>query len=241
MVRTPGVLWDRVMTRTLLLTLGVLLPVPLVAEPLAEPPVIGSAGGSLSLLVVAREQRLVGVPGQPVGWVYEICRYRASVGARRRCPGPGTTAEQLTTCPRADDPPVSPYGGVRLQVEPGDTLRVRLVNCLPAVARGRPFAGEFKHVGEEGETLLQYNPTNLHTHGLLVEPRCPTPGDNTYGDWIFVLAIDPQNHPPAELVGRHSCQATEPAAGRIGHGRHSVGLDVKTDGIVDYRYRAIDP
>ena len=47
----------RVMTRTLLLTLGVLLPVPLVAEPLAEPPVIGSAGGSLSLLVVAREQR----------------------------------------------------------------------------------------------------------------------------------------------------------------------------------------
>ena len=57
MVRTPGVLWDRVMTRTLLLTLGVLLPVPLVAEPLAEPPVIGSAGGSLSLLVVAREQR----------------------------------------------------------------------------------------------------------------------------------------------------------------------------------------
>ena len=241
MVRTPGVLWDRVMTRTLLLTLGVLLPVPLVAEPLAEQPVIGSAGGSLSLLVVAREQRLVGVPGQPVGWVYEICRYRASEGARRRCPGPGTTAEQLTTCPRADDPPVSPYGGVRLQVEPGDTLRVRLVNCLPAVARGRPFAGEFKHVGEEGETLLQYNPTNLHTHGLLVEPRCPTPGDDTYGDWIFVLAIDPQNHPPAELVGRHSCQATEPAAGRIGHGRHSVGLDVKTDGIVDYRYRAIDP
>src|SRR5215468_12362258 len=86
----PGVLSGCAMTRTLLLTLGVLLPVPLAAEPLAEPPVIASAGGSLGLLVVAREQRLVGLPGQPVGWVYEICRYRASEGPRRRCPSPGT-------------------------------------------------------------------------------------------------------------------------------------------------------
>ena len=225
------------MRRTLFLTLGVLLPVPLAAEPLVEPPVIESAGGSLGLLVVAREQRLVGVPGQPVGWVYEICRHRASDGPRRRCPAPGISAQQLTTCPGATDPPVSPYGGVRIQLTPGDTFRVRLVNCLPAVARDRPFAGEFKHVGEEGETLLQYNPTNLHTHGLLVAPRCPTPGDDTYGDWIFVLGIDPRNHPPGELVGRHSCQPTEPGAARIGHGRHSVGLDVTADGVVNYRYQ----
>src|SRR5215470_8400178 len=232
-----GVLSRPVMPRTLFLTLGILLPVMLAAEPLAEPPVIGSAGGSLGLLVVAREQRLNGVPGQPVGWVYEVCRYRASDGPRRRCPVPGATGAQLNTCPGAADPPVSPYGGVRIQLTPGDTLRVRLVNCLPAVARDRPFAGEFKHVGEEGETLLHYNPTNLHTHGLLVDPRCPTPGDDTYGDWIFVLAVDPRNHPPADLVGRHSCQATEAAAGRIGHGRHSVGLDVTADGVVNYRYR----
>ena len=225
------------MFRTLLLTLSVLLPVPLAAEPLAEPPVLGSAGGSLGLLIVAREQRLVGVPGQPVGWVYEICRYRASDGPRRRCPASGTTAAQLTRCPGAEDPPVSPYGGVRLQLAPGDTLRIRLVNCLPAVARDRPFAGEFKHVGEAGDTLLQYNPTNLHTHGLLVEPRCPTSSDDTYGDWVFVLAIDPRNGPPADLVGRNSCQSSEPAAGRIGHGRHSVGLDVTPDGVVNYRYK----
>jgi FtsP/CotA-like multicopper oxidase with cupredoxin domain len=225
------------MFRTLLLTLSVLLPVPLAAEPLAEPPVIGSAGGSLGLLVVAREQRLVGVPGQPVGWVYEICRYRASDGPRRRCPAPGATAAMLSTCPGAEDPPVSPYGGVRLQLSPGDTLRIRLVNCLRAVARDRPFAGEFKHVGEAGDTLLQLNPTNLHTHGLLVEPRCPTASDDTYGDWVFVLAIDPRNRPPADLVGRHSCQSSEPAAGRIGHGRHSIGLDVTPDGVVNYRYR----
>jgi hypothetical protein len=105
------------------------------------------------------------------------------------------------------------------------------------VARDRPFAGEFKHVGEEDETLLQYNPTNLHTHGLLVEPRCPVPGDETYGDWVFVLAIDPRNHPPADLVGRNSCQPTEPGARRIGHGHHSMGLDVTSDGVVNYRYR----
>ena len=235
--RVQAVLWGRVMTRTLVLTLGILLPVPLAAEPLVEPPVIDSAGGSLGLLIVAREQRLAALPGEPVGWVYEICRYRSSEGPRRRCPAPGTSAEQLTACPGAEDPPVSPYGGVRLQLEPGDTLRVRLVNCLPAVARDRPFAGEFKHVGEEGETLLQYNPTNLHTHGLLVEPRCPAPGDETYGDWVFVLAIDPRNHPPADLVGRNSCQPTEPGARRIGHGHHSMGLDVTADGVVSYRYR----
>lgn len=46
------------MPRTLFLTLGILLPVLVAAEPLAEPPVIESAGGSLGLLVVAREQRL---------------------------------------------------------------------------------------------------------------------------------------------------------------------------------------
>ncbi|RPH70500.1 MAG: hypothetical protein EHM78_11225 [Myxococcaceae bacterium] len=222
---------------TLLPVACVLLREAAAAESLAEPPVIASSKGALEVLVVAREQRLVGLPGQPVGWVYEVCRYRSSDGPRRRCPAPGVTAEQLSTCPTAADPAVSPYGGVRLQVEPGDTFRVRLVNCLPGVARDRPFAGEFKHEGEDGETLLQLNPTNLHTHGLLVEPRCPTPEDDTYGDWVFVLAIDPRNRPPPELVGRHACQATGAGAERAGHGHHSVGLDVTNDGVVNYRYR----
>jgi hypothetical protein len=57
-------------------TLSVLLPVRLSAEPLAEPPVIGRAGRSLGLLVVARKQRLPGVAAEPIGWVDEICRYR---------------------------------------------------------------------------------------------------------------------------------------------------------------------
>jgi FtsP/CotA-like multicopper oxidase with cupredoxin domain len=205
------------------------------AEPLAEPPVLESSGGSLEVLMVAREQRLSTLPGRPVGWVYEICRYRSSDGPLRRCPAPGLTPAQLTTCPGAEDPAVSPYGGTRLQLEPGDTLRVRLVNCLPRVARDHPFAGEFKHVGEGGETLLQYNPTNLHTHGLLVEPRCATAADDSYGDWIFVLAMNPRNDFPPELVGRSACQATAAGAPRAGHGHHSMGFDISGDGVVSYR------
>lgn len=205
------------------------------AEPLADPPVLESSGGSLEVLMVAREQRLTTLPGRPVGWVYEICRYRSSDGPLRRCPGPGLTPAQLTACPAAGDPGISPYGGVRLQLQPGDTLRVRLVNCLPRVARDHPFAGEFKHVGEGGETLLQFNPTNLHTHGLLVEPRCASPTDDTYGDWIFVLAMNPANDFPRELVGRSACQATAAGAARAGHGHHSMGFDVSGDGVVSYR------
>jgi FtsP/CotA-like multicopper oxidase with cupredoxin domain len=214
---------------------GCLVSAIVAAEPLADPPVLESSGGSLEVLMVAREQRLTTLPGRPVGWVYEICRYRSSDGPRRRCPGPGLTPAQLTACPGAGEPGISPYGGVRLQLEPGDTLRVRLVNCLPRVARDHPFAGEFKHVGEGGETLLQFNPTNLHTHGLLVEPRCATPTDDTYGDWIFVLAMNPANDFPRELIGRSACQATAPGAARAGHGHHSMGFDITGDGVVSYR------
>ena len=207
------------------------------AEPLLEPPVLESSHGSLRVLVVARQQRLGSLPGKPVGWVYEVCRDGPADGPRRRCPAAGLTREQLTTCPGPEDPPVSPYGGVRIQLEPGDDFRVRLVNCLPKVARDQPYPGEFRHVGAEGDTLLQYNPTNLHTHGLLIEPRCATGPDDPYGDWIFVLAIDPRNAFPPELVGRHSCQPTGPGVDRAGRGHHSASWDITPDGVVSYRFR----
>jgi len=205
------------------------------AEPLVDPPVLASRSGVLQVMVVAREQRLTNLPGQPVGWVYEICRYTPQDGPLRRCRAPGLTRAQLLACPSAVDPAVSPYGGVRLQVEPGDTLRVRFVNCLPPVSRDRPFPGEFKFVGAGGETLLRYNPSNLHTHGLLVEPRCATATDASYGDWMFVLAINPENAFPSSLVGRHTCQATGADAERVGSGKHSAHYDVTADGVVDYR------
>ena len=221
----------------LVLAVACLLSAAVAAEPLREPPVLASVNGSLEVLIVAREQRLSTLPGQPVGWVYEVCRYRASDGPLRRCPAPGLTREQLAMCPGAGDPGTSPYGGVRFQLEPGDEFRVRLVNCLPKVARDQPFPGEFKFVGAEGDTLLQYNPTNLHTHGLLVEPRCATGASDVYGDWMFVLAIDPRNGFPPELVGRHSCQATGRGTERIGRGRHSSHWDITADGVVNYAFR----
>ena len=55
-----------------------------------------------------------------------------------------------------------PLGGVRLQLNPGDTLKIRLVNKLPP----NPDA---KHIADN--PMLIGNPTNLHTHGLIVEPH----------------------------------------------------------------------
>ena len=205
------------------------------AEALVDPPALESRNGVLQILMVARAQHLTTLPGQPVGWVYEICRYNPKDGPLRRCPAQGLGREQLLTCPAAADPPVSPYGGVRLQVDPGDTLRIRFVNCLPPVAHDRPFPGEYRFVGVGGEALLQYNPSNLHTHGLLVEPRCATPSDDSYGDWMFVLAINPANGFPPGLVGRHSCQATAAGAEPVGPGKHSAHYDVTADGVIDYR------
>jgi FtsP/CotA-like multicopper oxidase with cupredoxin domain len=205
-------------------------------EALVDPPVLKARNGNLQVMVVAREQRLTTLPGRPVGWVYEICPYAPADGALRRCPTPGVARAQLATCPTAEDPPVTPYGGARLQVEPGDELRIRFVNCLPPVAHDRPFPGEFRFVGAGGETLLQYNPSNLHTHGLLVEPRCATGADPTYGDWMFVLALNPAGGFPRSLAGRHACQPTSPRASEAPVD-HSTHWDIAPDGVVDYRIR----
>src|SRR6185503_20858307 len=90
---------------------------------LLEPPVFKSRDGVLDIMVVAIPQPIAGIsftpPGgreviHPMGWVYQICP-RPPSGLR--CPaGAGT---------------VSPYGGARLALEPGDTLKVRFVNRLP--------------------------------------------------------------------------------------------------------------
>lgn len=136
----------------LALALTSILPRRAGAEALVDPPVLASKDRVLQVLVVAREQKLSTLPRQPVGWVYEICRYDPKDGPLRRCPAPGVTPRQATTCPAAADPAVSPYGGIRLQLEPGETLRMRFVNCLPTVAHDRPFPGEFKHVGAGGNT-----------------------------------------------------------------------------------------
>jgi L-ascorbate oxidase len=142
---------------------------PAPGEPLREPPVFASSNGEISVLMVAAAQS-VDFPGgvTTTAWPYEVC-YRPAGPAPDVCPaGAGQ----------------HPLGGVRLQLEPGDTLRIRLVNKLPP-------ALDAKHAAENPE--LANNPTNLHTHGLIVEPhRAEGPGD-TYGDYVFVVVRNPDN------------------------------------------------
>jgi L-ascorbate oxidase len=104
-----------------------------------EPTVISSSNGVLDLLMIARAKPVStitytppgGSPMNPTGWVYEICPRPAS---SNRCP-PGST--------------VSDYGGVRLALQKGDTLKIRLVNELPQIDPAK-----LTHVLEPGQANL---------------------------------------------------------------------------------------
>ncbi len=147
---------------------------PANAATLNELPVLKSQGGVLDLLVVARGDKLTTLsPLKPDGWVFDICLR----------PADGSEA-----CP-ARPPGTNLYGGTRLQLQAGDTLKMHLVNKLPMVA-------DSEHANERGYGYLASNPTNLHTHGLLVSPRFPTQKNPTYGDNIFVMTLNPDNPPP---------------------------------------------
>ena len=112
----------------------------------------------------------------PAAWVYEVCYWRDAVG---------------DTCP-ADSRTASKYGGMRLQLDPGDHLRIRFINQLP------PAPPDAEHAQGEMHEMLKDNPTDLHTHGLIVEPRRATPSNPTYGDYIYVLA-----YPKGKLPHMH--------------------------------------
>jgi FtsP/CotA-like multicopper oxidase with cupredoxin domain len=142
------------------------------AGPYVEPPVFASAGGVLDIVMVARAQQVRTLsPFLPDGWVYDVC--------------PRLAPDQMD-CPRSHQ---QWYGGMRLQLQQGDHLKIRLVNKLP------PAFGA-KHSVEKGLEYLTLNPTNLHTHGLLVRPHYPTLGNPTYGDNVFVLTLNPDNGRP---------------------------------------------
>src|SRR5208282_5106783 len=110
------------------------------------------------------------VPGfTPTGWYYTVCQ-RPKTGTS--CPsGPGT---------------VSSYGGFRLALQPGDELKIRLVNNLPVMP---PSSVERIH----NDPLLALNPTDLHTHGLIV-PASPNttapPALPVYGDFVLTAIFN---------------------------------------------------
>lgn len=153
------------------------------AEDIVEPAVFTSAGGVLDVLMIAKPKAVPtiaylprgGGPAiNPIAWVYEVCA-RPATG--NTCP-PGAAT-------------VSDYGGVRLALRAGDVLKIRLVNHLPPLDPAK-----LKHAAELGQDNLFRNPTNLHTHGLIVPPRVPTLSDPTFGDYVFLEIYNTANGMP---------------------------------------------
>jgi FtsP/CotA-like multicopper oxidase with cupredoxin domain len=149
-----------------------------------EPPVFASSRGVLDLLMIAMPQPVPSIvytpPGNPAmnptGWVYQICPRALATG--NQCP--------------AGSPTTSNYGGVRLALQKGDELKIRLVNRLP----GPLDPIKVTHSADPGGGNLPLNLTNLHTHGLVVQARAPTMSDPTFGDYIFVEIYNSANGIP---------------------------------------------
>ncbi|WP_162601199.1 multicopper oxidase domain-containing protein [Occallatibacter savannae] len=133
-----------------------------------NPPSFSSSHGVLDLLLIARPQTIHLGAFSPTAYIYEVCQ--TSLAANDQCP--------------ADSRTVSTYSGVVLQLQPGDHLRMRLVNHLPPA----PADAENAH-GPDAmmNEMLAANPTNIHTHGLIVEPRKADASDPTFGDYVYVV------------------------------------------------------
>lgn len=153
------------------------------AATLVDPPVFASQNGVLDIMMVAQPQPIPGIsftpPNSrtivhPTGWIYQICPRPASG----------------LTCPSGSST-VSPYGGARLALQPGDMLKVRYVNRLPKLDPNK-----LRHVTDPGEANLFLNPTNLHTHGLITPARAATRSDPTFGDFVFVTIFNSANGIP---------------------------------------------
>ncbi len=158
---------------------------PATADAFIDPPVFASANGLLDILMVAKPlpvQNISFMPPagrsviHPTGWIYEICPRAQAIG--NQCPANSTT--------------VSEYGGVRLALQKGDRLKIRLVNQLPKLDPTK-----VTHSVDPGQANLPLNLTNLHTHGLIVQARAPTVGNPTFGDDIFVQVYNSANGTPA--------------------------------------------
>ena len=153
------------------------------AQSLAEPPVFSSHNGVLDIMMVAIPQPIPTISFtpphghsaiHPIGWVYQICPRPAS---GLSCPSGSST--------------VSPYGGTRLALQQGDTLKIRFVNRLPKLDPDK-----LNHQTDPGEANIFLNPTNLHTHGLLTPARAATVADPTFGDFVYVSIFNSANGVP---------------------------------------------
>ncbi len=148
---------------------------------LVEPPVFTSSNKVLDLLMIAKPVK-VNTLTNVTGWAYEICKRQYANKDGSSC----QTGKSNT----------NPYSGARLQLNAGDTLKIHLVNKLPQIP-------ESKHKDEPTESFLLQNPTNIHTHGMLVSPRYPSTKNPTYGDNVFVLTFNSNNGMPNMTSSSH--------------------------------------
>ena len=161
------------------------------ASPTADtaPPVFTSSHHLLDLLVIAEPITIKLGAFNPTAWVFAMCH--AGVAHNDNCPNDART--------------VSPYGGIRLQLYPGDHLRMRLVNHLPPA----PPDAQYAHGSDAMmNQMLAANPVNIHAHGLIVEPRKADATDPTYGDYAYVLGY-PSGKLPA-MVMPHETATDKP-------------------------------
>jgi FtsP/CotA-like multicopper oxidase with cupredoxin domain len=164
------------------------MPNVAVAVDFVEPPVFASSRGVLDLLIVVLPQPVPSInyvpPSGPVinptGWVYQICPRASASG--NQCP--------------AGSPTTSYYGGIRLALQKGDLFKFRLVNQLP------PIDSVTLANAQDGINL-PLNPTNIHTHGMVVQARAPTLSNPTWGDNIFVDIYNPANGMPIPDPNAH--------------------------------------
>ena len=142
-----------------------------------NPASFSSRNHLLDLLFIARPETIQLGSFSPTAWVYEACE--TSVAVQDQCP--------------VDSRTVASYGGMVLQLQPGDHLRIKLINHLPPA----PADDQYAH-GPDAmmNQMLMANPTNIHTHGLIVEPRKADASDPTYGDYVYVLGYPSGKLPP---------------------------------------------
>lgn len=136
-----------------------------------------SSNHLLDLLLIARPEKVRIGAFNPTAWIYEVCQ--TSVAVEDQCPADSRTAAS--------------YSGVVLHLQPGDHLRMKLVNHLPPA----PSDDENAHGSDPMmNEMLMANPTNIHTHGLIVEPRKADASDPTYGDYVYVVGYPAGKLPP---------------------------------------------